>query len=425
MAVLPPAGGAGDRPHPRDGVPLPDGETEEQERVAVPRGVARAVLGVHADRHLHLHRPCGCAAPVLQPPPEGTGDDGEKHVIDGHLRSDGLAERVQLVQPALREGSDAVGTDLTGQRGQPPDPTELADHQPAVAEHAREPRPRGDVRGCSRRRRTSLPGNRRGPALLSPHQPWSGAHDGDPVGEAVVDLPDQGRAAVREPRDDVDPPQRPTSVERRHHDLRNAACQRDVIDRSLGRPDTDVPADVELRVLLPGQPRGRLGCRDEPLRPVTLTLQPVGHLGAELCHGQLAVCGPEYQHLQGVAADRAGLEREDPGVVHPQGCPGRVRGHGELPRRGEHAPLRDQDAGADVQGLVGGTFRRVTRALRVEDTGPASVLREAVAVRNRGQTSGEKEAAGRAWCPNLRLCLWAGAGSNRRPSTFQADARTN
>jgi hypothetical protein len=35
------------------------------------------------------------------------------------------------------------------------------------------------------------------------------------------------------------------------------------------------------------------------------------------------------------------------------------------------------------------------------------------------------EAAGRARGLTCGFCLWAGAGSNRRPSTFQADARTN
>ena len=38
---------------------------------------------------------------------------------------------------------------------------------------------------------------------------------------------------------------------------------------------------------------------------------------------------------------------------------------------------------------------------------------------------GRKEAAGQTRGLTCGFRLWAGAGSNRRPSTFQADARTN
>jgi hypothetical protein len=46
--------------------------------------------------------------------------------------------------------------------------------------------------------------------------------------------------------------------------------------------------------------------------------------------------------------------------------------------------------------------------------------RPAVPQGHSGPTSGNHEAAGQTGS-DLRLCAWAGAGSNRRPSTFQAE----
>ena len=84
--------------------------------------------------------------------------------------------------------------------------------------------------------------------------------------------------------------------------------------------------------------------------------------------------------------------------------------------------------------LVGGLVAlRMPEAVRSQGeaslcwTGTEVVVHESVrapsALTKGGQTPGKKPQAG----PGLTcgFCLWAGAGSNRRPSTFQADARTN
>ena len=87
-----------------------------------------------------------------------------------------------------------------------------------------------------------------------------------------------------------------------------------------------------------------------------------------------------------------------------------------------------------VQQIVGHSAIDVTmtiyaRAPRREAEGPELAGRGAGMTGLLSRTAvlgGRKsEAAGPTWCLTCGFGSWAGAGSNRRPSTFQADARTN
>jgi hypothetical protein len=69
-----------------------------------------------------------------------------------------------------------------------------------------------------------------------------------------------------------------------------------------------------------------------------------------------------------------------------------------------------------------GPFRAITRAITPGQSGVFTVTR--------GRSTQEharpsKQQNRRSEAPDLRFLWWPGAGSNRRPSDFQSDARTN
>ena len=91
-------------------------------------------------------------------------------------------------------------------------------------------------------------------------------------------------------------------------------------------------------------------------------------------------------------------------------------------KRRRQRPRRDVGRVVTVEGPADGAVRAITRAITPGQSGVITVTRgrsmEGNAARRRDKTAGQRVS-------DLRWEWWPGAGSNRRPSDFQSDARTN
>jgi hypothetical protein len=136
------------------------------------------------------------------------------------------------------------------------------------------------------------------------------AHHSSPVGHAVMDPPyDRGAFALNRARH-VHPPERPKPVERLDHQVGHQVPQ-----VAVGRPRSDVPGQVEGRVVDPGRRGKPQRRRREPL------LQP--RRGAETrrnvpTNGVDVVPALDQEDLDRVTAHVARLQTEDAGVLAAQ-----------------------------------------------------------------------------------------------------------
>ena len=135
-------------------------------------------------------------------------------------------------------------------------------------------------------------------------------HHSSPIGHAVMDPPhDRGAVALDRARH-VHPPERPTPIERLDHQLGHQAPQ-----VALERPRSDVPDQVEGRVVDPGR-------RGKPQRRRREAL-PQPRLGAEArrnvpSNGVDVVPALDQENLDRVTAHVARLETEDASVLSAQ-----------------------------------------------------------------------------------------------------------
>jgi hypothetical protein len=132
-------------------------------------------------------------------------------------------------------------------------------------------------------------------------------HRGHPVGEGMVDAPDQRSAAALD-GDDVQRPQRPIAWQPLRHQRPHLRWKPLVVDTTAV---ADLAGDLEARVRLPG----RRASFHQPQTEPALAVKPRLDMGPHVLDSALAI---ENDQLAGVAAYGPGLERKDRGVVRAQ-----------------------------------------------------------------------------------------------------------
>ena len=178
-----------------------------------------------------------------------------------------------------------------------------------------------------------------GVGRFAPEQGRADRHRRLPVGHRVVDAPDDGPRAVLEGLDDVDRPQRPIAGQPFRHQPGDDLAQLRISDGAGDGHLTDVPANVEVRVVCPHRRVETVGSHHDPPPTARRERDATGDPVAEV---RDAVAGPLGDHdLARVPDDRPGLEREDPGVLGREPLRHRVGSittpnGGEAPRAGEH-----------------------------------------------------------------------------------------
>ena len=237
----------------------------------------------------------------LDPMAQPSGDEARHSVIQGRAVKPpgGVMQRPERY---LRERDLAPFTDLAVKRRAPVRASELA------AQVAGQVRPPAGVVGGALDARC---GNRLRPVGgLVPEQRAAIAHGGGPVGERMMDPPDQ-RATVAPDPHEIDSPQRPPAVQALLEQACDAAAQPVVVDRLVVVVLDDVVGDAE-RWIWP--PRGRsVGRRVEPAGELRGELDALGDPGSQRRQIQRSV--RQLDHLAGVADNRRALDREDRAIL--------------------------------------------------------------------------------------------------------------
>ncbi len=343
-----------DRERPLGDVGLGDREVDEEVRVAV-ADVGALVWVVEADRDLDADSAWWSEA-APEPGADPAGDHGEDDVVDSDRTVDCLAGRARRIERDRGERDGPPGAHVSGEWRAHRGRRELARdgllahpgarlarrsagkrRQPLgapsrlIEETAGEQleRPRRRCRRPSRRCDV-VDDIRRRP----PQQRVAEPHARRAVREAMVESPDERHRVLVETRDDREVPQRPSAVEPLAHQPADdlvepgAALDRQVLDGG------DVAGDVERRIVEPHRIRNAQRRRHDPLAQPSGRVEARGDVSA---HGGERRQRPisrslEDEHLARMAADRAALELEDPGVLRgePIKCH-RVRPHRDPP----------------------------------------------------------------------------------------------